>query len=773
MSGTKSPSLFGRVAAAASFVLTGRAPATWFGPSQPIAPQAPASVAGRAFDYAPAINLNTQPRIDEEISAADLRALADNCDVLRLVIETRKDQLAPIEWQFQLRDKAARKTDDPRIKLLTDFWQRPDREHSWDEWLRPLLDDKMVIDAATLYPRRTLGGDIWGFELIDGSTIKRIIDDHGRTPLPPDPAYQQILHGMPAVNYTNEELLYFPSNLRTYKLYGLSPVQQVAMTVNVALRRQMGQLEFYTAGTVPDALAGVPDGWTPEQLGDFQRYWDELLTDQTDVRRRLRFVPGAIAKGFVQTKEAALKDEFDEWLARVVCYAFSVSPQWAIKQLNRSTGETAQEMANAEGLAPLRRWVKKMVERCIQVGWDWTDIEFAWREEEATAPEVQMAVATGYLKAGVLTVNQVLANLGLDPIEGGDVNRVYTASGVVPLVAPVTPPSPGTGHNGGPPLDETDAEAALAKAADPETRLAGMWTHFLTHAAPAVAAKVAAAVPTPLTKAAGDDPANPPPPGNRLTHPDALAAEEEAARLAAASTEPAIGAAIEDAVAAMPWEAVQASTQDALAALAQAGVREGADLVQSAAAAIAEAETPAPAEPGGVRAVVSVKDATRLANPRAIAWAEAHAAELVQGMSQTTKDALNRLVQQAVSEGWSTKQLVDRIVADHAFSEERAMVIARTEAKRANSAGRIESWRASSRVDGVQRRKRVILGMNENHCAVCRSAVLEGAIDIDDTWAAGFMPPFHPSCYCNIVPVSSHLVQKAHGLTCDHVAEGS
>jgi hypothetical protein len=29
---------------------------------------------------------------------------------------------------------------------------------------------------------------------------------------------------------------------------------------------------------------------------------------------------------------------FDEWLARIVCYAFSVSHQAFVKQSNRSTG---------------------------------------------------------------------------------------------------------------------------------------------------------------------------------------------------------------------------------------------------------------------------------------------------------------------------------------------------------------------------------------------------------------------------------------------------
>jgi hypothetical protein len=41
-------------------------------------------------------------------------------------------------------------------------------------------------------------------------------------------------------------------------------------------------------------------------------------------RRRAKFVPGETAAKVVQTKEPQHKDDFDEWLARIICFAFSV-----------------------------------------------------------------------------------------------------------------------------------------------------------------------------------------------------------------------------------------------------------------------------------------------------------------------------------------------------------------------------------------------------------------------------------------------------------------
>ena len=72
--------------------LTGNADG-WFDAGEPLAPVAQ-QAEGRRFDYEPFYNVgHSKPREREAIGFTQLRALADNYDVLRLVIETRKDQM--------------------------------------------------------------------------------------------------------------------------------------------------------------------------------------------------------------------------------------------------------------------------------------------------------------------------------------------------------------------------------------------------------------------------------------------------------------------------------------------------------------------------------------------------------------------------------------------------------------------------------------------------------------------------------------------------------
>jgi len=449
-----------RVATGLRYIVSGTAPADWFGPAKPLPPMAPQEVAGRSFDFPVGVNLRIAPRPDESIGFRELRALADAWDLLRLVIETRKDQVGRFDWTIRRRDGT--KDPDPRIGAVTALLRYPDCEHSFETWVRLLLEDLLVIDAPALYVRREAGGGVHALEVVDGATVKRVLDARGRTPLPPDPAYQQILKGLPAVDYTVEELIYRPRNPRPHKIYGYSPVEQVLMTVNVALRRQAAQLAYYTEGNVPEAMIGVPESWSPDQIRRFQEYWDSLLEGNVAARRHAKFVPGGMKPTF--TREPMLKDEYDEWLARVVCFAFSIAPTPFVRDANRATAQTTQAAARSEGLAPLLRWVKGLLDEVIERHLGYPDLEFAWSEEDAQDPATAAQIATAYVSAGIKSVDEVRQELGLAPVGKG-------AEGVAKYDRD-QPREPAGTHEGGrfAPRDDTEPASASVRSREIQSR---------------------------------------------------------------------------------------------------------------------------------------------------------------------------------------------------------------------------------------------------------------------------------------------------------------
>ncbi|MGH7094791.1 MAG: phage portal protein [Stellaceae bacterium] len=401
-----------------------------FSPGYPLAPLEAEQL--RVWDFPVGVNTIYTPRAYEAVSFAELRALADGHDITRLAIETRKDQIEKLDWAINPIG-GARIGDDTaaRVARMTAFWRRPDGERPFATWLREVLEDVLVLDAPALELRRNRAGELIGLDPVDGATIKLLIDDTGRRPKPPAPAYEQVIHGRPWKLLTGDDLLYLPRNPRPHKAYGFGPVEQIVMTVNIALRRQVMQLQHFTEGNVPPGLLSAPDGWSVEQIRQFQEWFDSVLAGNTASRSRLIWAPGG--SKYQAFAEAPYKDEFDEWLARIVCYAFSLPPTAFIRQLNRATAETAQEAALDEGMAPLMGWVKRLADHVIQDRLGEPGLEFAWADRRATDPAEQAKIIDTYVRSGIYAINEARGLLGLDPVPGGERPMVYGTQGAVPL----------------------------------------------------------------------------------------------------------------------------------------------------------------------------------------------------------------------------------------------------------------------------------------------------------------------------------------------------
>lgn len=452
-------------------------PYSWFGPQQPMLPQAPKGTLPRSFDYNFGVNMMQQPRTEQPglASFSQLRALADNCDVLREVIEHRKKQIVKIPWLIRPKtdpqeafaprvDPAARTANQSvtrNIRFLTDFLARPDRQHDWTGWMGMVLEEVFVIDALSIWPTYDKYGKMVALNLIDGATIKPLHDEQGWWPNPPNPSFQQYIKGMPSVNMTNgmcdqcleyrqmgqvppnhrdgtspcNPLIYQPRNPRINKFYGFSNVEWIIRTILLAINRQMSQIAYYTEGNVPEMIVQAPQEWNRDEITAFQKYFDTMAGD-IGKRRRITFVPKT--DGITQTKDAMLTDKMDEWLARVFCFAFGVSPQPFIHVMNRATAQVASESAAEEGTVPELEYIKGVMNYIIRYCFFIEDVEFVWKADADSDNLRRMRVDTGYARLGIIEYDEVRAGLGLHRKGLGSI--MATNRGPVP----VTPESMNT-----------------------------------------------------------------------------------------------------------------------------------------------------------------------------------------------------------------------------------------------------------------------------------------------------------------------------------------
>ena len=119
-------------------------------------------------------------------------------------------------------------------------------------------------------------------------------------------------------------------------------------------------------------------------------------------------------------------------------------------------------------------------------------------------------------------------------------------------------------------------------------------------------------------------------------------------------------------------------------------------------------------------------------------------------IAETTREELRGTVVDAVEGGWSVDKLEDAILNSGAFSEPRALMLARTELAFAHVAGNVAGWRESGQVTG----KRSLLGDLHDHEDECDDNANEGVIPFDATFSSGDdFPPYHPNCICDVEPV--------------------
>lgn len=431
--------------------ITGVDATNWPSALQPVAPIAPKGSEPLAFPFYMGQNLTYTPRPDAEYAAIDLKRLAQY-PLARICIENTKDQLCQLPWEIQLKalpgETAARRKKrsdaDPNIDKLIRFFEYPDGENCWSDWLRPLLEDMLVIDAASILVRKTRKGELAQLVVVPGHDITCYIDDNGFRPQSPNPAYAQLWNGIPRVNLTTDQLIYRPRNIvwrgsiSSY-LYGMSPTEQNATEIKIGMERLNFVLAYYTTGAVPGLLHIVPPGVDPDKIKETMQWMNSELAGNLEARRGYRMLQGFNQNGkadqILFPKEPLLADPFDEMHIKKICFGYGTSPQRLMRMINRASAQQNQESAEEEGIKPWAGWLKGLVDFIIQRKFALSGYEIIF-DLAHEADIVKQATADSlYVDKGIKTRNQVLVNLGYDPAPEPEADKlgITTVQGFVPL----------------------------------------------------------------------------------------------------------------------------------------------------------------------------------------------------------------------------------------------------------------------------------------------------------------------------------------------------
>lgn len=411
----------------------------------------------RRYEFQVAGNINVAD--SRLIPFKTLRAVADQVDIVRRCIEVRKSKLTGLNWDIVLSEAAteriisesggshldalakAREKFSPEIGRLKKFWETPDPQNglAFIDWLNMSIEEIDVLDAWAIWPQVTVGGEVRGFQILDGSTIKPILDDRGMRPDPSvGPAYQQILFGFPRSEFlasvddeaadgefTSDDLAYFVRNRRANSIYGLSPVERCLPLADIYLRRQQWIRSEFTDGTMPKSYLELPETstLTPEQILAYENIYNDDLAGQTANRNRMRLlVPGGKLM-FEEGYSEKFNDTMDNYLITSITGHFGVLPSEIGFSGSGSLGASGLQQgesdnAEAIGIIPTANWISEMISA---LSYRWLgmprELEFRLAPSERT-DTIEVANRDDIRrKNGTYTLNESRAEQGLPLIE--------------------------------------------------------------------------------------------------------------------------------------------------------------------------------------------------------------------------------------------------------------------------------------------------------------------------------------------------------------------
>ena len=423
----------------------------------------------RRYEFQVAQNINVTD--NKLVPFKTLRAVADQVDIVRRCIEVRKAKLTGLQWDITLSEAAteriiaesggnhlkaladAREEFAPEIGRLKKFWDTPDPQNglAFVDWLSMSLEEIDVLDAWAIWPQVTVGGEIRGFQILDGSTIKPLLDDRGMRPEPHvGPAFQQILFGFPRTEFsagiddeaadgefTSDELAYFVRNRRANSVYGLSPVERSLPLADIYLRRQQWIRSEFTDGTMPKSYLEMPEttSLTPDQIRAYENIYNDDLSGQTAQRNRLRvLVPGGKLH-FEEGYSDKFSDAMDNYLIASITGHFGVLPSEIGFNGSGSLGASGlqqgeSDTAEAIGIIPTANWISQMLSA---LSYRWLgmprELEFKLAPSERTNTQEIAMRDDIRRKNGTITLNESRAELGLPLVETPEADMPMIVSG--------------------------------------------------------------------------------------------------------------------------------------------------------------------------------------------------------------------------------------------------------------------------------------------------------------------------------------------------------
>lgn len=384
---------------------------------------------GEAYRMRNSAIINSQYDPDRKYSSdipfSMMRRMAIVYPIARACINRRIRQLTQLEWEITTIDEIdGEDTFKAQIKYIQDFFKRPmGHKTRLRELLTIMVDDLLTVDATSfeIARMRNKTFDIdRGLVPVDPTTIALRLTETGGTPVPPDPAYAQIIEGHIVGQFTTDEMIYESMMSRSYTPYGLAPLESLILQTESAIRGALYNLNYFKESNVPEGFITLPEEVVAnkDQVEEWQFWFDSMVAGDPRFMRRLKILPGGSVYTPAKKPEDMAFERFEMWLLQQTCMVFDVQPQdiGVTYQVNKATGESQQEIGVSRGLLPLANIVKEIFDYIIQDIMGFEQLQWAWQNINPVNKKEETEIAEKEIKMGALSVDEYRMEHGREPI---------------------------------------------------------------------------------------------------------------------------------------------------------------------------------------------------------------------------------------------------------------------------------------------------------------------------------------------------------------------
>jgi len=230
-----------------------------------------------------------------DVNFSTLRTMAHKNVLVNGIIKKRCDQMKPYlrvvndeePRGFRVVKKGGDNKNDKRAIELQEFFldtgfeYDSEREDDLIDFTEMVIRETLTIDQLAVEMRRTNGGDVFDFWLLDGATVRRTMDDKHkyvqRIQLPVTSDSGSPFH---EAFFTQDDMIFEYMNKRAdvrYRGFGYSALEQSIDIVTTFLFGINYNRDLFVKEKIPKGFLKIMGDADPSTVASVQRYWKQQM----------------------------------------------------------------------------------------------------------------------------------------------------------------------------------------------------------------------------------------------------------------------------------------------------------------------------------------------------------------------------------------------------------------------------------------------------------------------------------------------------------------